>query len=129
MEPVPLPRVVAQHHVGAYRSDGGRHLPPLPQPRLELPVRPAEERDLAGAAQRHRRPALLVLAPGYQPGRVLGRIPRSLGAVGADHMMDATTGRDPLGQRGAGTELDVVGVSSDGQGHARRRDRCGRERQ
>ena len=52
VQPVPLPRVVSEHHRGLEPADPVGHLPPLAQPRVELAVGPAEEDALAGGAQR-----------------------------------------------------------------------------
>ena len=45
-------------------------------------------------------------------------VPGALRAVGADEVVHDAAGGRPLGERGAGTELDVVGMGADRQRHA-----------
>ncbi len=120
VQPVPLPRVVPEHHVGADPADPVGHFPPLAQTGFELAVWPAEERDFALATEAAGCLALLLLAHGDQPGRVFGWVPRSLGTVSADQVMDPASRGRPLGQGAAASELDVVRMRPDRQGHRRR---------
>ena len=71
VQPVALPRVVTQHDVGLELPDPVRDLGALAKRRLELAVGPAKEDDIAVAAERTRRGALLVLTRGHEPRRVL----------------------------------------------------------
>ena len=65
--------------------------------------------------------ALLLLAQRDEARLVLVGIPRSLRPVGADEVEELAPGGGPLGERGAGAELDVVGMGADGEGARRRR--------
>ena len=60
VQPVALPRVVAEHDLGPQAPDPVRHLPALAQAALQLAVGPAEEDDLAGGAEGAGGGALLV---------------------------------------------------------------------
>ena len=55
VEPVALPRVVAEHDGGLELPDPVRHLPPLAHARVELAVDPVEEHALPGGAEGARR--------------------------------------------------------------------------
>ena len=61
------------------------------------------------------------LVAGLDQRERVARVPRALRAVGAHEVRDGAAGGRPLGQRGAGAELDVVGVGADGQGRPRHR--------
>ena len=122
VEAVALPRVVAEQHVGAQHPDPpgqrGSGAPVV----LELAVDRAQEHHLAGGAQRGRRGPGLVLAGGHQRRRVGRRVPGALRAIGADHERHLAARLGPLGQGGAGPELDVVGVGAHRQGAGRHRE-------
>ena len=115
VEPVALPRVVAEHDVGSELADDACDLAPPFERRLELAVDAAEEHDLAGGAERLGGRALLVLALRDQRGGVGVGVPGALRAVGEHEVRDDAARRRPLGERGAAVELDVVGVGDDGQ--------------
>ena len=121
VEPVALPGVVPEHDDRADTADPRRHLETLPQSRLELPVRPAEEDDLTPAAECAGGRALLFPPESHQLGRVLCGIPRALRAVGADEVVDLAPAGCPLRERPTAAELDVVGMGADGERHSGRR--------
>ena len=122
VQPVALPRVVAEHDGGPQLPDPVRHLPPLAHAGLELAVDPAEEH----ALRRWRRaPAAAARCSAWRvttsAAASVRRVPAALGAVGADEVVDDGAGRRPLGERGAAAELDVVGVGADGERDGRGR--------
>ena len=88
MQAVPLPRVVAEDDVRLQPADAGGDLEALAESRLELAVGPAEEDDLALAAERHRGGSLLAAPRHDELGRVLCGVPGSLGPVGAHEVED-----------------------------------------
>ena len=124
VQPVALPRVVAEHEVRTGGADQradpldgaavGRRARRRPRPR--------------SGRRRHRGSGPPPVAPpgGRRPGRRGRRgIPRALRAVGEDRELDVGAGACPLRQRRPAPELDVVGMRADRQ-HARRdQPRCG----
>src|SRR5271165_4134647 len=99
MQPVALPRVMTEHHVGPYLADPGGNLEALAEAGLELAVGPAEKDHLALATERHRCRALLVAPSDDELGRVLREVPCSLGSVGADEVEDLAAVGRPFGER------------------------------
>ena len=127
VQPVALPRVVAEHDVGPQLADDrGRPRDTVARSLVEVAVDAPEEAHLAGAVagQPAGRLALLVLAARDERRQVGDGVPRALRAVGAHEVVDDAAGGRPLGERAAGAELDVVGMGGDGQ--RRRRHRAGR---
>jgi hypothetical protein len=124
VQPVPLPRIVPEHHVGTKLTDHSRDAAAAAGVKVavELTVHVAQKRHGAGAlAGEHRGcPALFVLASLRQRARVGIGIPRALRSVGAHEVVDRAAGVRPLGQGGAATELDIVGMGADRQGDTRR---------
>ena len=118
MEPIPAPGVVAQDDIGADGANRPCDLPLGPGAIAELAVGPAEEFDLA-PAQDDGGAALFVLAQGDEGCLVAFGVPRTLGAVGQDQVVDGGAGGRPLGQRSTAAELDVIGMRPDGQGDGR----------
>jgi len=114
MQPVALPGIVAEHHVGPGLPDDPAHLGPLLQAAAELAVDTVQEEHGPRPERRRGRP-LLFLAERHERGPVGRRVPRTLGTVGQDELGDLAAGRGPLGQRGATAEVDVVGVGADRQ--------------
>ena len=113
------PGIVAEDHVGTDPADGEGHLPTLPKARLEFAVGPSEKGHIA-------------------PCRRVGGTPRVAPAgdrrpdgpyrsLGSQEPLDPSVhtrwwmrhpARRPLGQRGAASELDIVRMGADRQGHA-----------
>ena len=112
MQAVALPRVVAEHHVGAQPADHRTHLAAHRPARIELTVDVAEE-DHSRAAQQGRGGTLLVLALLDQPRDVHRAVPRALRAVGQHQVVHGAALACPLGQRGSRLELRVVGMGDD----------------
>ena len=115
VESVAGPGIVADHDVGTDPTDHLGHPAPLDDPGDELPVDQVQE-DRILRPEHGRGSALLVVTGRHQRGRVLVGIPGALGSVGQHQVRDPTPRRGPLGQRGAGLELGVVGVRDDHQG-------------
>ena len=122
VEPVALPRIVAEHDVGSQLADARA------RPRRGRADRcRARRRRSRGSAPRQRRaPASRRAASrcsswrrGHERDRVGARVPRPLRAVGAHEVVDRAAGRGPLRQRRAAAELDVVGMGADRQRRAR----------
>ena len=120
VQPVALPRVVAEHDIRAQLADDlgdvahGRRDRPAGRRRRRRGSGPRRP----GAGQPAGRLALLLAAAGDERGEVGADVPRALRAVGADEVVDDAAGGGPLGQRAAGAELDVVGVGADRQRRA-----------
>ena len=117
MEAIALPRIVAEHDVGAQAPNRPDDLGACRCIVLQLAVDPIEEDHLAGAGpgESAGRLALLLAAPRDERCGVRLGIPRALGAIGAHEVMHDASRIGPLGERGAGPELDVVGVRADRQ--------------
>ena len=62
---------------------------------------------------------MFVLAQGDEGCLVAFGVPRTLGAVGQDQVVDGGAAGRPLGQRSTAAELDVIGMRPDGQGDGR----------
>ena len=121
MEPVALPRVMAEHDVGAEAANRPDDLGSRGHVVRQLAVDAAEKEDLArlGAGQSPGRLPLLLLSP-VDERRLIGiRVPGALRAVRAHEVMDHAPLGGPLGQGAARSELDVVRVGADGQGTLR----------
>src|SRR5262249_60081740 len=99
MQAVTLPRIVTEHDFGTEVTDPSGDVATQLECRFELPVDRAEERDLAGGAERLGSGALFVLPRSYERCDVGGRIPRALRSVGAHEMVDDTSRRGPPRQR------------------------------
>ena len=96
VEPVALPRVVAEHDVGPQPPDPVGHLATAwRRSGLELAVDPAEEHHLAGGAEGLGRGPLLDLAGGDQRGEVGVGVPRALRPVGAHEVVRPRSRRPP----------------------------------
>ena len=123
MKAIPLPRVVAQHHLRSQLSDDVSDLASRGQVAVEFPVDAPEEPHLTGvrAGEAPRCLTLLVLAAGRQCGHIDVGIPGPLRTVGAHQVVHDTAVGSPLGEHPACSELDVVGVCTDRQ---RRGGRC-----
>jgi len=129
MEPVPAPRIVSHQCGGAQLSDDPGDIATLVHLVDEFAVHPTKvEHPVADTIPIHdarcahrtvdhrcRRPALR-FAGRHQGAEIGVRVPAALGSVGEDQVVHPASGRRPLGQRGATSELDVVGVRADGQG-------------
>ena len=120
MQPVALPRVVAEDDIGRQLADDAGDVADRGPIGDEIAVDAAEEADLAGAVagEPAGRLALLVAATGDERRQVGVDVPRALRPVGAHEVVDDAPGRRPLGERAAGAELHIVGVGGDGQRHA-----------
>ncbi len=127
MQPISLPRVVAEHHVGPELSDRERHVTACHKIAIEFAVDVLEEHDLARLApgQSARCLALLALASGRQRNRVGCGIPGALRSIGTHEVMHRAAAGGPFCKGRAAAELDVVGVSPDRQGHLRHREIVG----
>ena len=123
VEAVAAPGVVAEQHVGPHGPDDPGHRPALVGVVDQLAVDLAEElHPVAGrrsdvtaeqapaAAARHSR-----LRAATSAAEVGVGVPAALGPVGEHEVVDLAAGGRPAGERGAGAELDVVGVGADGQ--------------
>ncbi len=112
MQAVRLPGIVPEHDVGLYLADRGADLGPRSEVVQQLAVDAPQEANVDGPDDL-RRIALLVLTVRHQRREICVRVPRSLGAVGADAEMHFGPRVGPLGQRCRAPELDVVGVRTD----------------
>ena len=119
MQAVTLPRVVSKHDVGSKLANPVRHLPALTQPAVEFAIRPTEKDNLTRRAECMRRGALFVLSGDGQCSGVRIRVPRALGAIGAHEVMHHASGRSPLCERCATTELDIIGMRPNGERNLR----------
>ena len=125
MEAVAPPRVMPENDVGTEAPDPKGDVPLLGDAVAKLSVGPSEKDDVTSAELRGGA-ALLCLALRRECHRVALWVPCSLRAVGQDEVVDRRPAGRPFRQRGAATELDVVGVRPDGQ-HDRRRGQIDRE--
>ena len=114
MEPVRLPRVVGQHYVGARLADDAADRLDPASIGGQLAVDESEQHRCV-ARRGPRRPPAARRSRRDERGDVGVAVPRALGAVGADAHGDQRTGGGPLGERGAASELDVVGMGADGE--------------
>ena len=121
VEPVALPRVVAEHDVGLQPADPVRDLPPLAR---------ARSRARRRASRGTRTSPVAPQRAGPPPAARAWRVTTSaaVSASGSQVPFEPSVqtrwwtthpGRGPLGQRAAAAELDVVGVGADGQRDAR----------
>ncbi len=122
VQPIALPRVVAQDDTRPELTDDQRH----PSPGLEIAVQFSVDvlqesnfpRALPGESTG--RLALLVLAARRKGRDVDVGVPGALGPVGAHQVVDGAAVGRPLGEQPTTSELDVVGMGADRQ----RRRRC-----
>ena len=116
VEPVALPRVVAEDDIRAEPADPVTEFGSLAKPRSAPRRLPAEKDHRPGP--RPAPPTRPVARPGGWPPGLAGSSVGSRGALGsvrADEVEDLTAGRGPGGERAAAAELDVVGMGADSQ--------------
>ncbi len=122
VQPISLPGIVPEHHVGAEFANHARHVAACREVAVEFTIDTLEEPHLARrvAGQPASRIALLVLPPCRERHDVGRWVPRSLGTVGAHEVVHRATGSCPLREEATTTELDVVGMRPDRECRARR---------
>ena len=118
VQAVSLPRIVSENDVGLNHSDAASNFTSQCERTVEFAVDLVEKHHVAAliAREPQRSLALFQLASGHKGHGVGIWIPAPLRTIGEDEVMNYATHRCPLGQGGTTAELDVVGVSADGQG-------------
>ncbi len=117
VQPIALPRVVAQDDTRPELTDDQRHPSPGLETAVQFSVDVLQEANLPRPlpGESTGRLALLVLTASRKGSDVDVGVPGALGAVGTHQVVDGAAVGRPLREQATTSELDVVGMCADRQ--------------